>query len=192
MPNFDPVHLLHSYGYLALFIGAFLEGETIVLIAGFLAHQGYLQPVPAALCAFSGSLISDQCMFYLGRWKGNAVLRRFPRLERNAPRARDLLERYETSLILGFRFIYGVRNITPILMGMGRVDHWKFLFLNILSAAIWAASFVAAGYFFGRTLTALLGAHPHAGKLLLALLVVAVLSVCLWRRMRRRREKPGG
>jgi len=184
MPDLDPAHLLHTYGYIALVVGAFLEGETLVILAGFLAHQGYLAPVPAALCAFMGSLTSDQLMFCLGRWKGNAVLHRFPRLEKRAPKVRVLLARYETALILGFRFIYGVRNITPILMGMGTVNRWKFLILNTVSAAVWSASFIAAGYFFGRALAALFKAYPHADKLLLGALIAIVLGVWLWRRRR--------
>lgn len=185
----DLTALLHSYGYAALVIGAFLEGETIVLLAGVLAHQGYLSPVPAALCAFAGSLSSDQLMFYLGRMKGNAILHRFPRLEKKAPKVRDLLARYETPLILGFRFIYGVRNLTPILMGMGNVNQWKFLILNVVSAALWASSFIAAGYFFGRALAAFIRFHSHADKavLVLVLVVVAACGIWLWRRKKRER-----
>ena len=182
----DPAALLQSYGYIALALGAFLEGETIVLLAGLFAHQGYLAPVPAALCAFGGSLASDQIMFYLGRWKGQAILHRFPRLEKKAPKVRRLLEEYETPLILGFRFIYGVRNVTPILMGMGRVNHWKFLVLNCVSAAVWAAAFIAAGYFFGEALTALLAAHPHADKFALAAVVGVGAGIWLWRRKKRK------
>lgn len=182
----DPTTLLHSYGYAALVIGAFMEGETIVLLAGVLAHQGYLSPVPAALCAFGGSLASDQLMFYLGRMKGNAILHRFPRLEKKAPKVRTFLARHETSLILGFRFIYGIRNITPILMGMSTVNQWKFLILNVFSAALWAASFITAGYFLGQALAAFLRLHPHADKAMLALIVVVACGIWLWRRNRRK------
>lgn len=31
------------YGYIGILIGTFLEGETILIIAGFLAHRGYLE-----------------------------------------------------------------------------------------------------------------------------------------------------
>ncbi len=192
MFGFDPAHLLQTYGYFALAAGAFLEGELIVILAGILAHQGYLSPVPAALAAFAGSLTSDQLMFYLGRWKGNALLHRFPRLERKAPRVRDLLARYETPLILGFRFIYGIRNITPVLMGMGGVNHWKFFVLNAISAAVWAASVIAAGYFFGQAMTMLLKAHPHADKAVLGVAVLAACGFWLWRRIRKAGQKTSG
>ncbi len=174
MPDIDPAALLHSYGYIALMLGAFLEVETIVFLGGILAHHGHQSPSFAALSAFCGSVISDQLMFFLGRWKGNAILHRFPRLEKKAPKVRQLLARYETLLILGFRFIYGIRNITPILMGMGSVNHGKFLLLNIVSAAVWASAFIAAGYFFGQVITRALEAHPYADKVLLLLLVLAV------------------
>lgn len=189
MVNLDPAYLLETYGYIALLVGAFFEGELIVILAGVLAHKGYLAPVPAALYAFCGSLASDQIMFYLGRWKGNALLHRFPRLEKKALKVRAWLSRHETLLILGFRFIYGVRNVTPILMGMSRVNHWKFLVLNIISAAVWAASFIAAGYFFGQALTALLNTHPHAEKFLLLVVVAIGGGIWLWRKARSRRVK---
>ena len=188
MVGFDPVELLQSYGYIALLAGAFLEGELIVILAGVLAHQGYLSPYLAALSAFCGSVTSDQLMFFLGRWKGNAILHRFPRLEKRAPRVRALLARYETPLILGFRFIYGVRNVTPILMGMGAVSHVKFLLLNIVSAAVWACAFITLGYFFGLAVTTLLAAHPHADKVLLLAAALAVGGVWLWRRAGNRKK----
>ncbi len=192
MFGLDPAELLHAYGYMALAAGAFLEGEFIVILAGVFAHQGYLSPVPAVLCAFGGSLVSDQLMFSLGRWKGNAILHRFPHLEKKAPKARDLLERYEVPLILGFRFIYGIRNVTPLLMGMGRVNRWKFLALNTVSAMVWAASFIGLGYFFGQAATTLFQDHPHMEKIALAAVIVIASGIWAWRRMRAKSRSPGG
>ncbi len=186
----DLVALLQTYGYLALLIGTFLEGETIVIIAGFLAQQDLLSPPLIALCAFCGSVTSDQLMFILGRWKGMAIIQRFEKLEKKAGKAAKLLSRYETPLILGFRFIYGVRNVTPILMGISGVNHLKFLVLNLIGAAVWATVFTALGYFFGQAVTAFMEAVPHAGRYVLGGFVVVVLGVWLWRgRRKKRREK---
>ncbi len=186
----DPIVLLQDYGYLALLIGTFLEGETIVIIAGFLAQQGYLSPPLIALAAFCGSVTSDQLMFILGRWKGIAIIQRFPRLECNVGKATNLLSRYETPLILGFRFLYGVRNVTPILMGVSGVNHIKFLVLNLIGAAVWAISFTAGGYFFGQAITAFMQAVPHAGRYVLGVLAAVAVLIWLWRRRKRRKECP--
>jgi len=187
--GYDLVELLQSYGYIALLVGTFLEGETIVVIAGFLAQQDLLSPFLVALCAFCGSVTSDQLMFILGRWKGVTILQRFDKLEKKVAKATRLLARYETPLILGFRFIYGVRNVTPILMGVSGVNHLKFLMLNVIGAAVWAMSFTAAGYFFGHAVTAFLEAVPHAGRYVLGGLVVIGFCIWLWFKIGSRRSE---
>src|SRR5690242_4763030 len=51
----SPEPLLHHFGYLAVFIGTFLEGETILVFAGFFAERGYLKWLLVVLCAFGGA-----------------------------------------------------------------------------------------------------------------------------------------
>jgi len=183
----DPHALLHDYGYWTLLIWTFLEGETVVIIAGILAQQGYMDPKLIALCAFCGSCTSDQLMFLLGKYKGRAVLERFPRLARNADRAERLIHKYETLLILGFRFVYGVRNITPIMLGINRVNHLKFLILNIIGAGVWALSFTYGGFFFGALFEQYMrGASHMAFYVLVAATVIAGL---VWYIRQRRRSK---
>ena len=189
MFDMNPIELLQNYGYWALLIGTFLEGETIVIIAGLLAQQGYLSPVLIALCAFVGSCTSDQLMFALGRWKGIAIIQRFPKLERNVCKASLLLAKYETALILGFRFIYGVRNVTPILMGVSRVNYAKFVILNIIGAIVWAISFTAGGYFFGELLTTVMDKNPNAKYW--AMGILATLIIVFWGWLRARRNRKG-
>ncbi len=189
MFEFDFQYLLSTYGYYAILLLTFLEGETIVIIAGFLASKGMMNPYLIALCAFCGSFTSDQLMFFVGKYKGPAVLRRFPRLSRNVERATRLIMRYENPLILGFRFLYGVRNVTPILLGIGQVCHTKFIILNFIGAIIWAASFTAGGYFIGEVFV---GIVEHAGKATLYVIVgIAVLGFLFWytrRKLRARRQ----
>jgi Uncharacterized membrane-associated protein len=150
LQNLDLQTLLANYGYYAILFLTFLEGETIVIIAGIAASQGLLDPVVIAVCAFTGSFFSDQIMFSLGKYKGQSVLKRFPRLNKNMDRAAILIKKYDVYLILGFRFVYGVRNVTPIMLGVSGVSHAKFLALNAIGAAIWAASFTAGGFYAGR------------------------------------------
>lgn len=185
----EPKEFLRRYGYAALLIGTFLEGETIVIIAGLLAQQGYLTPWLIAVCAFSGSCTSDQLMFALGRWKGMSVIQRFPRLEKNLTPARRLLARYETALILGFRFVYGVRNVTPILMGVSGVNYAKFVLLNIIGAVVWAASFTAAGYFCGKIITDLGEQYPNLKYVVPGTLATLLLGAWAYHRFRRKVSK---
>ncbi len=176
---------LGAYGYAAIVLGTLLEGETIVLLAGFLAHQGYLHPPFVALAAFCGSVVSDQLFFLLGRHRGIPLLRRFPRL---ASGVDDLSRRVGgrlVPLILFFRFLYGLRSVAPVFLGVSGVRPRLFIPLNLLGAAVWACCFTAAGYYFGAGLTALLGRLHHYEPYIL--LGLALVGAVFWLLRRRRR-----
>ena len=183
----DPHALLQDYGYWTILIWTFLEGETVVIIAGILAQRGYMDPKLIALCAFFGSCASDQLMFLLGKYKGPVVLSRFPKLARNAERAERLIHKFETPLILGFRFVYGVRNVTPIMLGINKVNHLKFLLLNIIGAAVWAATFTWGGFCFGRLFAKFIDEASHFA--LYGLLGVAASAGLWWYIRQRKRDK---
>jgi membrane protein DedA with SNARE-associated domain len=145
-------HLLTSYGYLAIIIGTFLEGETILILAGFLAHRGYLELHLVILCAFLGTLLGDQLYFYIGYFMGREALARRPRWKNKAERVFSLLASWQSWLILGFRFLYGLRTVTPFIIGTSKISPLRFLILNMLGGLIWATSIGALGYLFGHSL----------------------------------------
>src|SRR6516164_6028052 len=99
--------LISQYGYLAILVGTFLEGETILILGGLAAHKGLLELPGVMLAAFVGSTLSDQLFFLLGRRHGEAWLARRPQWQAGVQRVRGLLNRHSTLLILTFRFLYG-------------------------------------------------------------------------------------
>ena len=61
---------LQEFGYFALFLGTFFEGETILVLAGFLAFRGYMDLKLVMIVAFLGSYAGDQLWYFLGRKHG--------------------------------------------------------------------------------------------------------------------------
>jgi membrane protein DedA with SNARE-associated domain len=178
-----------AYTYLAAFVWTFLEGETIVLFAGFAAAQGLLNPLLLLVAAWLGSFAGDQTYFWIGRHFGLKILNRFPRWRYGVETALRWLERYNTGFILSFRFIYGVRNISSFAMGMSAIRWQRFLALNFLAAAVWAGSFVAAGYFLGHAFRAVLGHLVRSFSLvMLGAFVAFAGAVWLAHRLQRRRQ----
>lgn len=176
----DLQQLVLDYGYLALFIGTFLEGETILIIAGFLAHSGYLELSLAILAAFLGTFAGDQTWFYLGRSKGIAFLEKRPLWHSKTDKVFDLLHRHPIKVILGFRFLYGVRNVTPFVIGASRMSPAKFFGLNFLGALVWAITFGVVGYQFGAAAESMLGEiKQYEMHVLLVLVVIA--GLLFWR-----------
>ena len=178
-----------AYTYLIAFVWTFLEGETIVLFAGFAAAQGLLNPFLLLVAAWLGSFAGDQLYFWIGRHFGLAILNRFPRWRYGVESALSWLERYNTGFILSFRFIYGVRNLSSFAMGLSAIRGQRFLSLNFLAAGLWAAAFISVGYFLGHAFRAVLG-HLVRSFSLLMLGAFVAFSVAVWlaHKLQRRRQ----
>ena len=181
--------------YLIAFVWTFLEGETVVIFAGFAAAQGLVDPLLLLIAAWLGSFSGDQCYFWLGRHFGVKLLDRFPRWRHGVAAALHWLERYDAGFILSFRFIYGVRNVSSFALGLSAVRWDRFLRLNFAAAGLWAASFVAVGYFLGDAFRAVLGDLARSFSLVMLGVFIAI-GVGMWllhRRQRRRqlRVPPG-
>jgi membrane protein DedA with SNARE-associated domain len=182
---------IRDYGYLALFVGTFFEGETILLVAGFLAHSGGLDLSLCILSAFVGSLSGDQAAFYVGRWKGRQFVEKRPAWKCRVDRVHQMLERFHEALILSFRFFYGLRNLTPFILGTTDISGIKFFILNAIGAAIWAVVFGFAGYFFGAVVATVLK-DVHNVQMII-LIAAAVVGTIIWfiRHVRRKKAAKG-
>jgi len=179
-----------AYFYLIIFAWTFLEGETVVLFAGFAAAQGLVDPVLLLIAAWLGSFAGDQCYFWLGRKFGVKLLHRFPRWRPGVDSALHWLERYDAGFILSFRFIYGVRNFSSFALGLSAVRWERFLWLNFTAAGLWAASFVGVGYFLGHAFRAVLGDIARSFSLVMLGVFVAIgAGMWLLHRFQRRRRQ---
>ena len=149
--------LIDTYGYAAVLVGAFLEGETILALAGLAAWRGYLDFGTVVAIALVAGFAGDQVYFWLGRRKGQQILQRFPNAQQRADRFDALLARWHAPLIVAIRFMYGFRIVGPVLLGMGRVPAWKFMLYNLIGAALWAPIVAGIGCTFGSVVKSALG-----------------------------------
>jgi membrane protein DedA with SNARE-associated domain len=136
-------------GYFILLLGAFVEGESVILTISFLAYQGYFDIRIVMVIAFLGTLCADQLSFFVGRIYGPTILERRPLLRKKSEKVFELLHKYHTSYILIFRFIYGVRNISPFVIGTAGIPVKRFVILNFIAALIWTVISCTAGYLLG-------------------------------------------
>ncbi|NML45440.1 DedA family protein [Ramlibacter sp. G-1-2-2] len=151
------IDFIAAYGYAAVLAGTLLEGEMILLLAGWAAHQGHLSLPLVMLVAFVGGTVGDQAFFWIGRHWGRRLLRRWPAARARALYVGKLLRRHDASLVFGIRFMYGLRIAGPIAMGALRLRARRFAIFNALGAAVWAVVVGGLGYVLGHTLEMLLG-----------------------------------
>jgi membrane protein DedA with SNARE-associated domain len=163
--------IIETYGYWAVLVGTFLEGETVVLLGGFAAHRGYLELPWVIAVAFAGSLFGDQLYFYLGRRHSARILRRFAAWHNRIQRVDELMHRFHTPLILAFRFLYGLRIVAPFAMGMSSIPAQRFVLLNVIGAMAWALLVGMGGYLFGNAMQMIIGdLQRHEMKIVVILL----------------------
>jgi len=176
-----------SYGYPAVFIGTFVEGETILVLGGLAVHLGYLSFPGVAGAAFAGSLLGDQVAFQVGRHYGAALLDRRPGLRKRIEHAHAKTSRFRSWIVVGFRFLYGLRNVIPFMLGMSPITPGRFFMLNAAGAVLWSVTITAGGYFFGKAMDGILGNVRRYELELMAAVAVFGLGIWLFHIMRSRR-----
>jgi len=176
--------LLQAHGYSFLVLGLLVEGETVVLLAGLAAQMGHLK-LPYVLMITAGTtFVVDQSLFWLGRWKGESILARQPRLAGPILRVQALIVRHPHASVLGLRFAYGLRVVGPIVVGASRLPALLYALLSATAITAWTCLFTALGWFFGAAAERVLMQAGRAQMGLLALLGVALLAAWWWRRRR--------
>ena len=138
---------------------------------------------------FVGTLFGDQLYFYIGRRHGAGFLARRPGWQQRSEKVYRFLERYPVLLILGFRFLYGIRTVTPFAIGMSNISYLRFTLLNITGAGLWAVAIGLAGFYFGQSVEVVLGDIKHYELEVLAFVIAVGLFV--WAVFLFRRRKTG-
>jgi membrane protein DedA with SNARE-associated domain len=176
-PSMDIAALIAQYGYAAVFLGALFEGETVLLLAGYAAHLGYLDLAVLTGVAALGAVAGDQFFFWLGRRHGTMLLQRRPVIRRKIGHALALIRRHPSGIILAMRFMWGLRIALPIAVGLSGVRRWRFFWLNLASAALWAPLVSGAGYTFGALLSRHLAMLHRVEHWVMLGIAIAVLAL---------------
>ena len=184
--------LLQKFGYLAVFVGTFLEGETILVMAGFFAERGHLEIFLVMFTAFLGAYCGHVFWFWLGRRHGVKLLDRFPKMKKHFGKGIRMFERYGAPAIFITQWLYGLRVTCAVIIGISRISTIKFLVYEAVTCAVWAAVIAAGGYYFGRAVESLLGRAAHIEKWGLLVLVVVGVGVWAYHRWKERRETSTG
>jgi membrane protein DedA with SNARE-associated domain len=146
------LEFVKNWGYVAVFLGALVEGESIILAASALAFAGYLNIYYVGIVAFFSTTFAEQTCYMIGRYYGVAIFEKFPRLKAKSEKAFILLKKIDVFFILICRFIYGIRTVSPFVVGASGIPPKKFIPLNILAATIWSVVSCWAGYELGEVI----------------------------------------
>jgi membrane protein DedA with SNARE-associated domain len=158
----DPIlDWITQYGYAAVFVllmigiaGAFIPDDLILTFTGYLIFSGYLHPVPAFLCAWTGSLCGITLSYGLGRILGIAFVEKYGAFvhvtAESMTRVNIWYERLgKWALSFGY-FLAGVRHCTAFAAGVSKVRFPIFALFAYTGGFAWAAVMISAGYLLGE------------------------------------------
>ncbi len=165
----DPQGILNFFGAFAvialfliifaesgLLIGFFLPGDSLLFVAGLLAHPGKEQLAPLwviLLGCFVAAVLGDQVGYLFGKKVGPSLFKRpDSRIFKQAyiGQAQDFFDKHGSKTIVLARFVPIVRTFAPIVAGVGKMRYRTFLVFNLVGALLWAIGVTLLGYFVGN------------------------------------------
>ncbi len=169
-------HLIEQYGYFAVVLGCILEGEMAVLLGVFAAQEELLILAGVIPAALAGTIIGDNFWFHAGRRLGRPALEKRADWRAKAGRIESLMERYGAPVMVGFRFFYGLRSVTPFVLGSLNISPWRFLALEALGAVLWVVTISLIGVFLADAVDSALARIQNVEKALLVVLLLAAMA----------------
>ena len=143
-------------GYVILGLSAFLEniippvpGDTVTVFGAFLIGRGILEWEWVLVSTTLGSTGGFMGLYLISYYLSSRFLGR----EEGKIFSKDLIERgnewinrYGYWVIIGNRFLAGLRSVISISAGLAKLNKYKVLVLSLISALIWNGVLLYFGY----------------------------------------------
>lgn len=179
-----------QYGYIAVGFGCFFEGEIAVFAGMLAAREHVLTPEGVFLTALIATYISDNALFQAGRIWGRPALVKRPRYRRKAARVEYLVDRYGAPVMIGFRFLYGLRYVMPFVLASLGISSWRFALYDAIGTFIWSLAISVAAWYLAGIAERAVGWIVHAEMgLLIGLAAAVLIAICVMIYVRGRRSR---
>jgi membrane protein DedA with SNARE-associated domain len=167
------------WAYITLAATGIITEEATPLIGGLAAHDERLDFLLVFLSVSGGTWLADTGLYYVGRWRGEWVRHRWPRLRTFLVRALRIVRRHPWRASLAVRWAYGLRLTLPIACGAARIPFWLYAIGSAISCVTWSFVFTLVGWGFGRTTLIILG-HVRRYENYLVAAILIVIPVVFW------------
>lgn len=138
-----------------LFVGFFLPGDSLLVTAGVLASQGYLQLTLLAPLTFIAAIAGNLVGYAFGARVGPKLFSKEDSLffhKKHLERSKQFFERHGGKTVILSRFVPIIRTFTPILAGIGSMPHDRFVRHTVIGAALWTFPLILLGYGLGKAI----------------------------------------
>lgn len=170
-------------------IGTIIPGQTIVVLAGFFAKLGVINPWFVMIIVALGAVLGDLIGYEIGKRYGMRFVEKFGPYVLIKPnhveKAKSLINSHTGKSIIIGRFTSITRSLIPFIAGATGVHKGKFWVYNFLGGFIWAISSVAIGYVFGASYEV---AAKYFGRFSMIGVILAVLLILAYHYVNKNRH----
>lgn len=169
---------LATYGYIGLFLYSLGGGFVALIGAGVLSFMGKMDLTTSITIAFIANALGDVMLFYMARYQKKTMMEGIRKHRRKLALSHVMMKKYGSWIILIQKFVYGIKTLIPIAIGLTKYDFKKFAVLNVISAAIWALVFGLGSYYAGKPLMDF--AEIISEKPWIAPIIVLIVGGAIW------------
>ena len=174
----DTFSNLETYGYIGLFLYSLGGGFVALLGAGVLSYLGKMDLATSMSVAFVANALGDVLLVYLARYQKTMMMEGIKKHRRKLALSHILMKKYGSWIILIQKFVYGIKTLIPIAIGLTKYDFKKFIIFNIGSSAIWAIVVGFGSFYSGEALVEVAGVVSE--KPWIAIVILIVFAGSLW------------
>ena len=184
----DMLTNLTTYGYIALFLYSLGGGFVGLMAAGVLSYMGKMDLATSMAVAFVANFLGDTLLFYLARYHKHDVLKYFHKHRRKLALSHLLMKKHGSWIIFMQKFVYGIKTLIPLAIGITKYDFMKFSVLNFLAAILWTLVIGIGSYLAGKPIMKVY--EVIAERPYIAPIILVVLAGAIWLYLSKASKKP--
>jgi len=181
--------LIVRYGLAVVFLGAAVEGDVTMILAGVTAHVGLFRLPSAILLGALGGFAGDTVFFALGR-RHSGILKTSALYRKAGPAIERFTGRVGEMQIGLARFVYGTRMASMLFWGVRGLPFWRFALIDAAGCALWAVILGGLGYSLSSSAELFVGRVKRAELWVLAGFAVSLALVLAYRGLSLRWRRP--
>jgi len=172
--GFDLETIIQDWGYLALFFYSFGGGMLGLAVASVFAYSGDLNIYYVIIVAFVSNLLGDQFLFTIARNNKDYAKEMMQKHKRKIALAHLMMRKYGSVTILLQKYIYGIKTLIPLSIGLTKFDAKKFFIFNLIGAIIWSLVVGIGAYMLGDIFLSTVEEFKTYGIVLLIFLIFTI------------------
>jgi membrane protein DedA with SNARE-associated domain len=149
--------------------------------------MGKMDLATSMAVGFASNFIGDMGLLLFTRFNKHTMMEYLKKHRRKLAYSHLLMKKYGALVIFLQKYIYGVKTLVPIAIGLTRYDTTKFAVLNLFASALWALVVGGVSYLGGKTVLSLLeGAKENPWIMpLIGVLIISALAFVISRAVRK-------